>query len=224
MKRAVPGIIAILFLLVAVYFTLIVFNWSPTVSFLVAFPGALIVMGIFSWLIDKYEDSVFVNSKWFIVVTVLVCILILTPVVWDSYLELRAGYYEGDYSDTDCSFCGMPADGGAFYSGKEIMNCYCKEHFIKVQISVQNMSDATDSDIWMEVKEIVEGRLKAPSTAEFCSKSEANIREDGNTWTVSGYVDAENSFGAMIRNDFTVVITFTNDSQYLIEKCNITAR
>lgn len=44
-----------------------------------------------------------------------------------------------------------------------------------------------------EVKE----RLKAPSTAKFESNATG-----GGPWTVTGTVDAENSFGAMIRSSY----------------------
>ena len=79
-------------------------------------------------------------------------------------------------------------------------------------------------DAWNQAKEVVEDKLKAPSTAEFCSKSEATIELDGETWTIKGYVDAENSFGAKIRNDFTVVITFSGGIRFVVEKCTITPR
>jgi len=62
----------------------------------------------------------------------------------------------------------------------------------------------------------VEAQLKAPSTAEFCSISEADISQKGDTWTVRGWVDAQNGFGAMIRNKYTVVIVEHGDS-YSVE-------
>jgi len=43
----------------------------------------------------------------------------------------------------------------------------------------------------------IENRLKAPSTASFDSSATGS-----GTWIVSGTVDAENSFGAMVRNAF----------------------
>jgi len=49
----------------------------------------------------------------------------------------------------------------------------------------------------------VERRLKAPSTAKF---SHAKVTNDGTTWTVSGSVDAENSFGAMLRHNYVCTV------------------
>ena len=70
-------------------------------------------------------------------------------------------------------------------------------------------------------EEIVEGKLKSPSTAEFCEHSEYTITCSGDTWTVTGYVDAQNSFGATLRNNFTVKFTFESNKRYTIDYCNI---
>jgi hypothetical protein len=61
-----------------------------------------------------------------------------------------------------------------------------------------------------EVKE----NLKAPSTASF---SNISVSQNGNTWTVTGYVDAQNSFGAMIRSSFKVVIEDNGYPKYTIK-------
>lgn len=53
----------------------------------------------------------------------------------------------------------------------------------------------------------VKNRLKSPSTAKFCSYTDAKITLSGNIYTVSGYVDAQNGFGATIRSKFTVKLT-----------------
>lgn len=50
-------------------------------------------------------------------------------------------------------------------------------------------------------EESVANRLRAPSSAEFV-RSIATEGEDG-VWTVSGTVDAQNGFGAMIRSFYT---------------------
>jgi hypothetical protein len=55
----------------------------------------------------------------------------------------------------------------------------------------------------------VRNRLKAPAGADFssCSENTAKRQPDG-TWAVGGYVDAQNSFGAKLRNVFLVRLTF----------------
>ena len=49
----------------------------------------------------------------------------------------------------------------------------------------------------------VEKRLKAPTTAKFCDYSEATVRADGDTFVVSGWLDAKNEFGVPLRLHFS---------------------
>ncbi|MBQ7119638.1 MAG: hypothetical protein IJO09_05440 [Oscillospiraceae bacterium] len=69
----------------------------------------------------------------------------------------------------------------------------------------------------------VEQRLKSPSTADFSSRSETSISNSGNSWTVSGWVDAQNSFGATARSNYTVKFTTRgeNNEEYKIDSCII---
>ena len=78
-----------------------------------------------------------------------------------------------------------------------------------------------ETEAWVAAQLIVEKQLKSPSTAKFCRKGEATIVRDGNSWTVTGYVDAQNSFGATLRNEFAVQITFTSSNKYKINYCRI---
>ena len=70
-------------------------------------------------------------------------------------------------------------------------------------------------------KKAVKNNLKSPSTVKFCKHSELSISCSGNSWTVKGYVEAQNSFGATIRNQFTVKFTFSSSERYTIDYCNI---
>ena len=76
-------------------------------------------------------------------------------------------------------------------------------------------------DAMVVAKNIVKNKLKSPSTASFCSTSDATISCSGNTWTVKGWVDAQNSFGATVRNNFTVKFTFSSDEKYTVDSCSI---
>lgn len=70
----------------------------------------------------------------------------------------------------------------------------------------------------------VENYLKAPSTAKFCSSSELGMKQVGKYVIVQGYVDAQNSFGAMIRNNFTVEFKINGDykdSNYTLVYMNL---
>ena len=70
-------------------------------------------------------------------------------------------------------------------------------------------SDKTD--VWACAKKAVTDVLKSPSSAEFCSYSSATITSLGsNEYKIVGYVDAQNSFGATLRKNFTVTLTMTS--------------
>lgn len=59
-------------------------------------------------------------------------------------------------------------------------------------------------------QDIVESYLKAPSTATFCPESECVIHHLGNgEYQVLGWVEAQNSYGAMLRQEFIVTYTAT---------------
>jgi len=54
-------------------------------------------------------------------------------------------------------------------------------------------------------KYFVQENLKAPSTAQFIDDN-AKFLRDGKRWSYYGKVDSQNSFGAMIRSEYIVVI------------------
>lgn len=64
---------------------------------------------------------------------------------------------------------------------------------------------------WTCAQTIVKDNLKSPSSAEFCSINDATIENSGDKYTISGYVDADNSFGASIRSEFTVTFILTDN-------------
>ncbi len=69
------------------------------------------------------------------------------------------------------------------------------------------------ADASVEAENLVLKQLKAPSTAKFQSYSSENVTALGNNkYIVKGYVDAQNGFGAMIRNNFEVEVEFSKDS------------
>lgn len=60
-------------------------------------------------------------------------------------------------------------------------------------------------------KEFVKDKLKAPASAEFSDEQHV---EEGTGWRVTGVVDSENSFGAMIRGSFTCVLENTGGDMW----------
>lgn len=74
--------------------------------------------------------------------------------------------------------------------------------------SSSSNKSATDAKICAE--KAVTDSLKSPSTAKFCKYTEMTATNlGGDRWKVTGYVDAQNSFGAVIRTNWTVTLTLT---------------
>lgn len=48
--------------------------------------------------------------------------------------------------------------------------------------------------------------LKAPATAQFCSLEEMTVTTTGDVYVVSGYVDSQNSYGAIVRTPFKITV------------------
>lgn len=70
----------------------------------------------------------------------------------------------------------------------------------------------TDSEAFSCAKAIVKSVLKSPSTAKFCWITDATVVHLGNgEYKVTGWVEAENSYGATLRRNFVVVYTATEN-------------
>lgn len=70
----------------------------------------------------------------------------------------------------------------------------------------------TDSEAFSCAKAIVKSVLKSPSTAKFCWITDATITHLGNgKYEVTGWVEAENSYGATLRQNFVVTYTATEN-------------
>lgn len=61
-------------------------------------------------------------------------------------------------------------------------------------------------------KEKVKDVLKSPSTAKFPNYTEWGFKQEKNIFTVQGYVDAQNGFGAEIRSNFQFIIDTDTDT------------
>lgn len=89
-------------------------------------------------------------------------------------------------------------------------------------------SDDNDDDFWFAVtsaQNLVKKELKAPSTAKFSYDDEEYIvKKNGLDWKVSGYVDAQNGFGASIRTYWTAIFTMgdTSGSMYTVSNHIVT--
>jgi len=66
-------------------------------------------------------------------------------------------------------------------------------------------------------KNFIPSRLKAPATAKFSGES---VSHAGETYTVTGAVDSENGFGALIRASFTCVM-HSSDDQWVLDSASV---
>ena len=72
-------------------------------------------------------------------------------------------------------------------------------------------------------KDFIKRNLKAPTTAKFPSFREVSHTYKGNcTHRLTGTVDAQNSFGAMIRNNFDVTVRYDRAKEtYYLEHISV---
>lgn len=71
------------------------------------------------------------------------------------------------------------------------------------------------STAWIAAQDAVKDQLKSPSSAEFPPfDQEFVFKRKPNEFKVTSYVDADNSFGANLRNNFVCDIVFKNETDY----------
>jgi hypothetical protein len=86
-------------------------------------------------------------------------------------------------------------------------------------------------EAWVMAQQFVKKQLRAPATASFGSvfgdyqdpDEHVTLLADGR-YQVSGWVDAENAFGAKIRNDFFCVLRDVGDGSWRCEQITVTGR
>ncbi len=75
----------------------------------------------------------------------------------------------------------------------------------------QSSINSTEEEIINVAKVAVCNQLKSPASAQFPSELIKVSGDDISGYKVTGFVDSQNSYGAMIRNDFSVDIAIVND-------------
>ena len=68
----------------------------------------------------------------------------------------------------------------------------------------------TNEEIMKGVKPAVCAQLKSPASAQFPVDLISIVGDDERGYHVEGFVDSQNSYGAMIRNDFNADVVITN--------------
>ena len=68
----------------------------------------------------------------------------------------------------------------------------------------------TKEDILAVVKPVVCAQLKSPASAQFPTELISIVCNRDMEYHVEGFVDSQNSYGAMLRNDFTADVSVVN--------------
>ena len=196
--------------------------------------GAIIVYAVMYFvtsfaLFDKLEKK----FSWKKARKLCVVIPIIAAVLGGLLIGYAGGtrFAEGSYAGHYCDVCRDSVEQG--YKVNMMFSTYyaCEEHgdYARELAGLAPSKSSRLEDTWghdefdavAAAEKTVKSNLKAPSTAEFCKHKEYTITCSGDTWTINGYVDAQNGFGAMLRNDFIVKITFTSSTAYTIDLCSI---
>jgi len=80
--------------------------------------------------------------------------------------------------------------------------------FVTTQITRCGRSNYSGAFVYG--KEYVMCSFKAPSTAKFSSNGQSSVQHyAGCKFVLTGYVDSQNSFGAVLRSNYSVTLTPT---------------
>lgn len=103
----------------------------------------------------------------------------------------------------------------------------CKYSVKKARVKMDNLKMVNNAEVPNieslsdTILKAIKPSLKAPFTAILCDANELVIFNDEiNTYIIEGYVNSQNSFGAMISTDFTVEVQYQND-MWVVRKTKI---
>ena len=102
-----------------------------------------------------------------------------------------------------------------------IRQCCILEVFAFLTFGFLNMALAgggQEIEAFVASQRFVEQRLKAPSSADFCSYTDANVEYLGNgRYRVIAYVDSQNSFGAELRTRYKCILKHEGGYDWYLE-------
>ncbi len=78
----------------------------------------------------------------------------------------------------------------------------------KIYTKSESKEKHTQGEALVSSRHFVKEKLKSPSTAEFGESTEYVFQSNDSQFVVKSYVDSQNGFGAMLRTNYSCVMTF----------------
>lgn len=160
---------------------------------------------------------------WLVILAIILIGFILWKIIGPKTVESGDGWKHQVYNfKEECDFSDYCQSNGSThrihhmfgtygYYCDECWETYGQDYFDRLaeKDSKNSNSDEARNAKICAVK-AVEDSLKSPSTADFCNYNDMTATNlGGDKWKVTGYVDAQNSFGATLRENWTVTLTLT---------------
>ncbi len=82
-------------------------------------------------------------------------------------------------------------------------------------------SDVGEERVFEAVESAVKAHVGSYTAIEFCPKNEQTVTNEGNTWTVSGWVETTNATDKVTRTNYTVKLTYAGNDQFILDTCNL---
>lgn len=70
-------------------------------------------------------------------------------------------------------------------------------------------------------EQFVRESLKSPGSAKFQPCSDRTVSDGPVLWNVSGYVDSQNGFGALLRSNYRVTVSYQGGTQWHLESIDV---
>ncbi len=81
----------------------------------------------------------------------------------------------------------------------------------------QAISEPSQIRVCYMIQTIVESKLKSPYSAEFPPCIYTDINKIGRQYNSKSYVDSQNGFGAMIRTEYVIVLTWIGEDNFRLD-------
>lgn len=190
----------IVFVTISAIFSFIPFIGTNSIIFFIE--NIVFIMFLYNIFYNKFN---FINNIIFTILIISYTIYTyILPIITSSYINLSS--YEITHILAYLSF--IPYFYNYYNSVKKGNETNSKEFLEYIGVIRPNTSGATSNidkdtrrDIYALFCKEISTCLKAPATAVFCKEEELQIIKQNGIYYISGWVDSQNSFGAMIRTN-----------------------